>query len=280
MRIYHADKLIKRGESLHIFSQPADRAMEEHTHDFIEIVYVNSGKAIEHIDGARYEVGRGDLVFINYGCIHRFEPIENFAYINICFRPEVLGDGIITAENAFSLLQLTAFDEIRRDGDAGVVHFSAVEREEIERLLAAMSEEYRGEQISRRTMLESYLNILFVKILRKINAGECAADGEIWRELSDYIDKNLGGELTLSALAGKCFYNPSYFSRAFKERFGMTLTEYINRRKVEAAAALAADKSLSSDAVAARVGFSSGSALSRAFLKVHGVSFSDFRRQR
>ena len=279
MLTYRADKLIKRGETLHIFSQPADRAMEEHTHDFIEIVYVNSGKAIEHIDGARYEVGRGDLVFINYGCIHRFEPVENFAYINICFRPEVLGDGIITAENAFSLLQLTAFDEIRRDGDAGVVHFSAVEREDVERLLAAMSEEYRSEQISRRTMLESYLNILFVKILRKINAGECAADGEIWRELSDYIDKNLGGELTLSALAGKCFYNPSYFSRAFKERFGMTLTEYINRRKVEAAVQLAADPSLSAEQIAVRVGFSGKNALYRVFLKIKGVPFSDFRRQ-
>jgi AraC-like DNA-binding protein/mannose-6-phosphate isomerase-like protein (cupin superfamily) len=280
MLTYRADELIKKGESFHIFFKPTDQTMEEHTHDFIEIVYVSSGKAIEHIDGARYEVSRGDLVFINYGCTHRFEAVGDFAYTNICFRPEVLGDGIITAENAFSLLQLTAFDEIRRDSDAGVVHFGAVEREDVERLLAAMSEEYRSDRISRRTMLESYLNILFVKILRKITAGEGAADGEVWRELSDYIDKNLGGELTLSALAGKCFYNPSYFSRAFKERFGVTLTEYINRRKVEAAAALAADKSLSSDAVAARVGFSSGSALSRAFYKVHGVSFSDFRRQK
>ena len=133
MLTYRADELIKKGESFHMFSRPTDQNMEEHTHDFIEIVYVSSGKAIEHIDGEHYEVGRGDLVFINYGCIHRFEPVEDFTYTNICFRPEVLGEGIITPENAFALLQLTAFDELRRDSDAGVVHFNAVEREEIER---------------------------------------------------------------------------------------------------------------------------------------------------
>ena len=280
MIVYRADKLIKKGESFHIFSMPTDRIMEEHTHDFIEIVYVRSGRAVEHIDSECYEVGRGDLIFINYGCTHKFVPIESFSYTNICFRPEVLGDGIITPENAFALLQLTAFDELRRDSDSGVVHFGAAEREELERLLSAMQEEYNGKAISRRTMLESYLNILFVRILRKISAGEPVADGRVWRELSDYIDKNLGGELTLSALAGKCFYNPSYFSRAFKEKFGMPLTEYINHRKIEAALQLASDPMLSAEEIAERVGYSSKNALYRAFHKVKGVPFSDFRRQK
>lgn len=281
MIVYRAEKWIKKGESCHIFSMPTDKIMETHTHDFIEIVYVRSGRAVEHIGSETYEVCRGDLIFINYGCTHKFVPIENFSYTNICFRPEMLGDGIITPENAFSLLQLTAFDEIRRESDSGVVHFGATERGEIEALLSAMQTEYGGKAISRKTMLESYLNILFVRILRKITAGESAVvDGKVWRELSDYIDQNLGGELTLSALAGKCFYNPSYFSRAFKEKFGMPLTEYINRRKVEGAAQLAADPGLSADEIAERVGYSSKNALYRAFLKIKGISFSDFRRQK
>ena len=132
-------------------------------------------------------------------------------------------------------------------------------------------------------VLESYMNILMVRILRKINGQQAAGDApedSMWRELSDYIDENLGEGLTLSALAGKCFYNPSYFSRAFKEKFGMPLTEYINRRKVALAARLAADERLSVEEIAARVGFSSKSSLYRAFDKVTGVSFSAYRRQK
>ncbi len=281
MKTYRSDKLIEKGSTIHIFTSKGEEPMPTHTHDFIEIVYVREGSATETVNDMTYEIRRGDVTFINYGATHAFVPHGVFSYTNICFAPEMLGDAI-TPENAFALLQLTAFDEMRREGESGVVSFAGAEREEIEAMLSAMQRENVEKRASWQTVLKSYMNILLVRILRRMTAGQeggLEAAG-VWQELSDYIDSNLGGELSLSALAAKCFYNPSYFSRAFKEKFGMTLTEYINRRKVEAAAALAGDKGLSSDAVAARVGFSSGSALSRAFYKQYGMSFSDFRRQR
>lgn len=283
MKIYRSEALIRDGNSLHIFYMPEMQEAEEHTHDFIEIVYVRSGSAMEYVNTETYPVSRGDLIFINYGSTHRFCPQENFSYINICFNPETLGRGIITPENAFAVLQLTAFDEFRRESDSGMVSFGLGEREEIEAILSAMLREYAAREESWRTVLESYMNILMVRILRKINGQQAAGDApedSMWRELSDYIDENLGEGLTLSALAGKCFYNPSYFSRAFKEKFGMPLTEYINRRKVALAARLAADERLSVEEIAARVGFSSKSSLYRAFDKVTGVSFSAYRRQK
>lgn len=278
MKIYRSDRLIEKGSSLHIFTRTASDPMPVHTHDFIEIVYVRSGSATETVNDVTYEIRRGDFTFINYGSVHEFTPREAFSYTNICFAPETLGDAI-TPENAFALLQLTAFEEIRRESDSGVVHFTATERTEIEALLDAMQKEYLEKRDSWQTVLKSYMNILLVRMLRKITAGqsEGAADG-IWRELCDYIDENLGGELSLSALAGKCFYNPSYFSRAFKEKFGMTLTDYIAARKVEHAARLAADKTLSGDRIAELSGFSSKSTLYRAFLKVKGISFSEYRK--
>lgn len=283
MKIYRSEKLIRKDSSLHIFTHTGEEPMEQHTHDFIEILYVQSGAATETVNGSTYEIGRGDFTFINYGSTHQFTPHGSFCYTNLCFAPETLGDGIITSDNAFALLQLTAFDEIRRESDSGVVSFGVAEREEIEALLGAMQREYEKKAISWQTVLKSYMNILLVRMLRKITAGqesEGSTDNRLWRELSDYIDENLGGELSLSALAGKCFYNPSYFSRAFKERFGMPLTEYINKRRIEQVVSLAADRELSVEEIAARTGFSSKSSLYRTFLKVKGTSFSDFRREK
>jgi len=253
--------------------------MPAHTHDFIEIVYVRAGTATESVNDATYEIGRGDFTFINYGATHQFTPHGDFSYTNICFAPETLEDAI-TPENAFALLQLTAFDEIRREGDSGVVSFAAAEREEIEPLLFAMQQEYEKKQVSWQTVLKSYMNILLVRLLRKITAGQSdTAQEGIWQELSDYIDGNLGGELSLSALAGKCFYNPSYFSRAFKEKFGMTLTDYVARRKVEQAVLLLKETDFSADQIAEQVGFSGKSALYRAFQKVKGISFAQYRQK-
>ena len=47
---------------------------EPHCHEFIEIVYVLSGAATERVDESSYEVERGDVIFINYGSHHAYEP--------------------------------------------------------------------------------------------------------------------------------------------------------------------------------------------------------------
>lgn len=280
MKVYRSERLIEKGSSLHIFTRTGNDPMPEHTHDFIEIVYVRGGTATESVNRDTYEIKRGDFTFINYGSTHRFTPHDDFCYTNICFAPEVLGDAI-TPENAFSLLQLTAFEELRREEESGVISFSGAECGEIEALLGAMQTEYDQKRESWQTVLKSYMNILLVKLLRKLSAGQSdvTQGDDVWRELLDYIDRNPGGELTLSALAGKCFYNPSYFSRAFKERFGMTLTEYIGKRKVERAALLATDHTLSGEQIAQLCGFSSKGALYRVFQRVKGISFSEYRQK-
>lgn len=280
MKVYRSESLIGKEKTVHIFTQKASTEMETHTHDFVEIVYVRSGNAEQTVDGVSYRVRRGDLLFLNYGATHRFLPDAEFSYVNICFDPEVLA-GSITPENAFSVLQLTAFAEIRRESDNGVVSFGGGDREELERLLDSMQKEYDERRDGWKTVLMSYMNVLLVRILRKLTvtgSEDGGKDNEMWRELSDYIDAHLGGELSLSALAGKCFYNPSYFSRAFKERFGMPLTEYVSRRKIEEVMRLARDPVLTVEEIAERAGFSSKSTMYRTFQKVKGISFSEFRR--
>ncbi len=284
MLVYKSEELLDEETNMHIFSSSCQKDEEIHSHDFLEIIYITGGSAAEYVSTEVYEVRRGDLIFINYGSTHRFHPHKDFSYINICFDPETLGRRIITPENAFAVLQLTAFDEIRREGDGGMVSFGAGERAEVEGLLNSMLREYSERGASWKTVLESYMNILMVRILRKLSSsGEAAKKGSddgVWRELCDYIDSNIGAELTLSSLAGRCFYNPSYFSRIFKEKFSMSLTEYINRKKIDNAIKLAEDPRLSVENIAERAGFSSKSSLYRVFLKVTGTSFSDFRKQK
>ena len=254
-----------------------------HTHDFIEIVYVTAGSALEVVNEEQYEVQRGDLLFINYGATHAFLPHEPFSYVNICFKPEAITQNILTPENAFAILQLTAFDEIRRESDDSMISFSGQERDEIEHIIQSMLWEYKHQGASWRTMLESYMNILIVRILRRVRFETVEQDKsspDVWAELSDYIDANLGADLTLSTLAKKCFYNPSYFSRIFKDRFDMSLTEYINRRRIDHAIRLFRETKLSAEEIAERAGFSSKSSFYRVFTKLTGHAPSEYRNQK
>ena len=177
------------------------------------------------------------------------------------------------------MLQLTAFDEIRRESEEGMITFESGERNSIEALLFSMLEEYKSRVEGWQAVLKSYMNILIIRMLRKTSfCVDACETSDMWQDLLRYIDENLGSDLTLSVLAQKCFYNPSYFSRVFKEKFGMTLTEYVSRRKLHYAAALAAENRLSTAQIASQAGFSTVGALYRTCKKLMGVTFSELRK--
>ena len=278
MRIFKSEEWIERGRSMHIFSSTTGSS-PTHTHDFIEIVYVCEGEATETVDGCALEVKRGDMIFLNYGSTHAFEARDHFRYINICFSPETVSETIITPQNAFSLLSLTAFNEMRSDMDSGKISFFGEERQEIEQILFAMLREYKEKPSSWHTVMESYLNILITRMLRKTELGVGGEEiRDVWRELSDFIDNNLQADLTLSALARKCFYNPSYFSRAFKEKFHVSPLEYVTRKRLELAKRLLWETDLAVDEIGRQSGFSDRSQFYYAFSKYEGMTPGEYRK--
>ena len=284
MRKYTTEEFMKSNKNLHIFRCGRTSAVSDvsvHTHEFIEIVYVLSGEMVHEIDGCRYNTARGDMLFMNYGCTHAFSSESTYTYVNILFSPELMADAVITTQNAFSVLSLSAFNEMRSAQDSGCVRFFGKERDEIETLIFSMLEEYEKKQTSWETVLGNLLTNLIIKMLRKteLGIGKSEMDG-IWQSLSEYIDQNLDSRLTLAALAEKCFYNPSYFSRIFKEKFGVSLTEYITRKRLSHAIMLLSESELSVEEIGECVGFPDKNSLYHAFSRYLGTTPGEYRRTR
>ena len=281
MRTFHSEAYIPEGMSLGIFLSRLDREVPRHDHDFLEIVYVKSGSAEQWIDDQQYKLSRGDLLFINYGSTHAIgEHSENFEYYNVSFKPDLITERIINRDNAFDLLSLTALGELCGER-GGKITFYGDERGLIELILADMVAEYKGNKPEGRAVLESYMTVLVAKITRRLRLCEESRSArlDMWDKLSGYISENLDKKLTLSAIAKQCFYNPSYFSRAFKERFGMTLVDYIARERASLAAQLLAETDMTVVRVADECGFGDKTALYRAFSKLYGKTPSDYRAE-
>ncbi len=277
MRIFKGESLIREGERSFIFKADAPLLEPAHTHDFIEIIYVLGGTADEIIDDTHYTVKKGDLLFINYGSIHSFTPMKDFAFINIGFSPKIIGEAVVTPENALSLLSLSTFDEMRGECAGGKFSFFGEERREIETIMNAMLAEEENKLPGYSIVMDNYISILITKMLRKNSIVSDENIGGLWQELLDYIDENISAKLTLSALAEKCFYNPSYFSRIFKEKFKMPPLEYVNRQRITKAVELLISTELSVDEISETVGFSDRSSFYHMFSKFEGVTPSKFR---
>lgn len=277
MKRYRSEDWIRDGLSFSIFSSRESKAVDPHTHDFCEIIYIMDGKVTETVNGTDRAAARGDLFFLNRECVHAFTPQGSVTYINVCFAPEVICRRIEDCGSAFDLLSLTAIEELQSDS-VGCMRVVGEERCLIEAILRDMLAEYDRPSSEREAILENYMMILVSKIVRKLSLEPLRKKNEeMWSELLRYIDGNIGKRLSLSELAQKCFYNPSYFSRAFKERFGMTLSDYISRERASLSVNLLRDRSLSMEEIAERCGFCDRTAFWRSFTKRYGMSPSEYR---
>ena len=96
----------------------------------------------------------------------------------------------------------------------------------------------------------------------------------------DYIEANIGSELSLKELAGVAHFSPFHFHRIFGAMVGETLSGFIQRIRLEKAAMkLATDPKKSITEIAFESGFSSSSVFARAFRESFGMSASQWRRK-
>ena len=268
VKLYSKTSWNKKDPSIHVVRAVSDRESPIHTHDFIEIVYTREGSAVHYVNGVQYELRRGDLLFINYGATHSFKPIDSVTYINVAFYPETMGEHI-SPQNAFSILTLTAFQEILSE-EHGVITFLGSARTEIEEMLDALLRESEGGQILRNMAMSAYMELLILKIIRKVS-GEIDGD-DLWPDISRYIEENLDQDLSLAALSKKCFYNPSYFSRIFKERYSLPLSEYVMKKRIEKAKELLLTTDYAINKISLMVGFNNKSFFYKMFFKFYGTT--------
>lgn len=278
MKVYKSTNKIPEGHIVGLFkNNSAKPFVPQHKHEFIEIIYVVSGTATEYIDSISYDVRRGDMLFINYNSVHSLCANEGYLFFNVCFLPETMANEIMTPQNAVAMLALTAFNEMRDGKNGGKLHFSHDERPEIENILNAMLREQNDRLPSSSRVVENYVNILITKMLRKTEIGDRGDVDDVWEKIEEYISDNPNGDLSLSTLASKSFYNPSYFSRVFKQRFGSTLTEYVRTMRVNRVATMLRDTDMSIEQCFEESGFGDRTAFYHAFSKQLGLTPAEYR---
>jgi AraC family transcriptional regulator len=100
------------------------------------------------------------------------------------------------------------------------------------------------------------------------------------KRVLEYIDTNLGKNITLSELAGVVNMSLYYFAVLFRQSAGLSPHRYVLNQRVERAKELLLDPKLSVLDVSINVGFEHQNNFARAFRRVIGVSPTEFRRDR
>ena len=283
MHTFRYDDLVAEGRAVAVRKESYTHDEEVHMHDFVEVVYIISGKGVQCVDDKKCPVGRGDLIFINYHQSHSFQVDEHMSYYNLFLHPTFFTKICEESQHTFDLLALTAFEEFRESvmQNKTFLRFSGNDLLEIERLFEILLREQQEQHDGFKSAMQAYTTVLFVQIFRKmLGTIESVNDTAISiEEITRYVEENCWDKLSLNDLAGKCFFNPSYFSRMFKKKNGMSLKTFIHTSRINRACTLLKETDMTIEKISVTVGYTDKTKFYAQFKKIMDCLPTEYRKK-
>lgn len=102
---------------------------------------------------------------------------------------------------------------------------------------------------------------------------------QVIESMVEWIENNLTENPTLTELSGYIGYSPYYCSAKFHETVGITMKQYIAKRKLSLAAIEVKNTNFRFLDIALKYGFSSQEAFTRAFVKAYECTPFQYRKR-
>ncbi|WP_046214257.1 response regulator [Paenibacillus wulumuqiensis] len=139
--------------------------------------------------------------------------------------------------------------------------------------------EFIIQQSARLQQLRMQLLTVLSEWLEQIDSCRMSKSDQAMLECREYLERHYHEDLSLDEVAGRFYYNPSYFSLLFKSHFGTSFTDYIQRLRMQHARTLLLE---TNDRIA-EIGRQTGYRDIKYFAKVFKKSFlytpEEYRRQ-
>ncbi|MBQ7725946.1 MAG: helix-turn-helix domain-containing protein [Clostridia bacterium] len=257
---------IDSGQEIVVVHHKTNYGMNVHTHEYFEIEYVILGSCHHRVENESFELSRGDIALFKVNSRHEFYTSGEVEIVRIKIRSEFLPEIYTAHEDEFTL--------------SNFLHLPPNEVKRVEDIILMIEKELKERNQYAAEVITGYLEVLFALFIRfhhashQENKQESVLDFQM---ILAYIEKNLS-TVTPSSVAAYAGYNFPYFSKLFKKYIGKKLSEYINMKKLEAAAKLLTESNKSVENIGYEAGFNHKSYFHRIFKRYYGVTPDEYRK--
>ena len=260
-----------------------------HKHDFIEIVYVISGKGKHIVGDNEYEVSKGDMFIINFDVPHGFFPSENNKDVpivyNCVFMPKFLDASLFSSIHFQDITSSFLFKSLFPDNYAPGpdLKLQGTDFNDIGDLFSTMYSEYKLAKKGYCDIIRAYLIELIIKIFRLMEHTSGRESSLKNKELVDrsieYLKQNYNTDIKLEDVAIKSFISKNYFSKLFKEVTGTNFSDYIQKLRIDEACSLLKSTDMKITDIAFQTGFNDIKFFYDVFKKITGKTPGDYRKK-
>lgn len=256
-----------------------------HAHDCFELAYVTKGSAEHTVNGVTEKVQKGDYFIIDYGSRHSYRNGENLELINCLFLPEAIEETLEGSESFEDILRVCLIRYHKQYfGKTPVNRIFHDEDGRILQLLLGMQEEYERKQTGYQEIFRYRLMELIILTMRTIIEKDSVEQknaplkSDLIVEMVHYLEGHYTEKNVLGKFCEASHYNLQYLSRRFKKETGITVTEYLQKLRVEKACRLLSGTDLQIREIAHLVGYEDLKFFHQLFYRMLKLTPGEYRK--
>lgn len=256
-----------------------------HNHEYIEVVYIYSGKCLHFVENQAFEMNMGDICILAPNAMHAISASEDDAVLVNIMISRKLFDASFLKMMQRSVTLSEFFESILYErkvspyiiyptGNDGWIH---------EIVLHMVKERQRKDYLYKESV-SLLVRQMFVHILRNYELMAIVSDPICHMQenrivaLMGYIAVNYRS-ITLAQTADFFGYSRAYMSQILSKYTGKTFTTLVNEEKMKNAAKLLKESRLSLTEIGMEVGCYDASHFTHKFKKIYGITPNEYRAQ-
>lgn len=276
--VIDAKKLLDSGRLIAIRPHTRFAHFPEHSHNYVEVVYMCQGSTTQIANGKEITLREGELLFFGQGARQEILPAgQGDIAVNFIILPQFFDKALEMLDQEETPLRTFILDSLKND-NANCLYFQVADVPPIQNLVENLIWNLtQGAAPNRRSICQTTMGLLLMQLLNYTDrlVSETTEEAAIVKVLR-YIEENYrAGSLT--EIAGLLHYDLYWLSREIKRKTGKTYKEILREKRLTQAAYLLKHTSLHVDEVGMAAGYSNLSYFHRIFQEKYGMTPKKYR---
>lgn len=264
---------------------PLHRDLAEHSHSTFEIVLFKSGKGLYTTESGVHNINANDIFVFSSNEKHFITDIydgEPFSFLNIHFDPIFVtssGKSGFSEENAGICYSHNSnfCNKLEANNQA---------TDKIRNIILNIEKECETRLSEYELAVKNMIFEILIILLREFDYKSEDKDKQMSysavktvRKVTLYVNEHLCEEIYLNDLADIVSLTPNYLCTLFKKTAGVSISDYVNEKRIEKACKLiTSGKESNVLGIASECGFNSTASFNKTFKKYTGTTPSAYRK--
>ena len=276
--VISGEKLLEKGKLIAIRPHTRFIAFPEHSHDYVEMVYMCEGQTRHTVNGTAITLRKGELLMLGQNARQAIDPAgETDIAVNFIVRPAFFSGTLPFLGEEETPLRRFVVSCLTGETEAGYLLFHVADILPIQNLIENLLYTLMEETPNKRGILQMTMGLLFTQLMNHTEAlqFETQEQNAVVSVLR-YIEEHYR-DGSLTEIAERLHYELPSLSRLIRQKTGKNYTELLQEKRLSQAAWLLRNTDKNVDEIANAVGYENLSYFHRLFAARYGLSPKKYR---